>query len=66
MAGVRAYDTSDPAFIDAGPTYEALTGAYAGLAPYPVDLIVDEYGTIVYVSREYDPDTMFAVLDGLL
>ncbi|MBD3334588.1 MAG: T9SS type A sorting domain-containing protein [Candidatus Eisenbacteria bacterium] len=35
-------------------------------APYPQDIIIDQNGIVRYWSWEYDPQTLIAVIDGLL
>ncbi|MEQ1502050.1 MAG: redoxin domain-containing protein [Myxococcota bacterium] len=52
--------------IDEGTTYDTLEAVYDGGNPFPVDILVDKAGIIRYVSREYDPDGMLAVLPDLL
>lgn len=47
-------------------TYRQFTQAYAGVNPYPVDVIVDKQGIIRYVAREYDPAAMDAMIQQLL
>lgn len=37
-----------------------------GLSPFPLDVIIGPDGTIAYLRREYDPEAMKAVIDGLL
>jgi hypothetical protein len=39
---------------------------FRGANPFPVDVIVDRSGTIVYVAREYDPAAMEQVIERLL
>lgn len=39
---------------------------FKGVNPFPVDVIVDKDGTIVYIAREYDPDAMDDILTRLL
>ena len=47
-------------------TYAALTRNFKGSNPFPVDVVVDADGKIVYVAREYDPDGIRAAIDALL
>jgi hypothetical protein len=47
-------------------TYAALTRDFRGSNPFPVDVVVDADGKIVYVAREYDPDGIRAAIDALL
>lgn len=67
---VRAFVDKLGVSYDAGleqtDTYRALTENFAGSNPFPVDVIVDRDGIIVYIAREYDPDAMAEVIEGLL
>lgn len=47
-------------------TYRAIAGNFAGLNPFPIDVIVDRDGRIVHIQREYDPDALADVLERLL
>jgi len=47
-------------------TYAALNQLFKGANPFPVDVVVDKDGKIVYVAREYDPDGIRAAIDALL
>jgi hypothetical protein len=47
-------------------TYAALHQHFKGANPFPVDVVVDGTGKIVYVAREYDPDGITAAIDALL
>ena len=47
-------------------TSAALNQQFKGANPFPVDVVVDTDGTIVYVAREYDPDGIRAAIDALL
>jgi hypothetical protein len=72
MDGVTQYLTHVPATYAVGledpstKTYAALTAAYKGLNPFPVDTLIDKNGIIQYVGREYDPDTLDALIQKLL
>jgi hypothetical protein len=72
MDGLQSYLTHVPQSFPIGledpstKTYAALTAVYKGLNPYPVDVILDRNGTVVYVGREYDPETIRATIDKLL
>ena len=35
-------------------------------APYPIDVVVDADGTIVYLSRTYEPDALAAAVESVL
>lgn len=52
--------------LEQSETYEGLTQNFAGLNPFPVDVLVDKAGMIRYVAREYDPDALTAMIDLLL
>ena len=47
-------------------TYAALTQNFAGLNPFPVDVVVGKDGKIAYIAREYDPDALVEVFERLL
>jgi hypothetical protein len=47
-------------------TYSALNQRFKGANPFPVDVVVDRNGKIVYVAREYDPNGITAAIDALL
>ena len=46
--------------------YLRFAGNFRGSNPFPIDVIVDCDGTIVYVAREYEPEGMYAVIERLL
>ena len=48
------------------PTYKALVEQNKGANPFPVDVVVDRYGIITYVAREYDPEGIIAAIDAAL
>lgn len=70
MGQVQAFVDKLGASYDIGlettGTYRALTQNFAGLNPFPTDVIVDRDGTIVYIAREYDPEAMTEVIERLL
>lgn len=72
MGGLQQYLTHIPQTYPIGledpstKTYGALTAVYKGLNPYPVDIVLDRNGTVVYVGREYDPQTIKQTIDKLL
>lgn len=39
---------------------------FRGSNPFPVDIVVDRNGTIVYIAREYDPAALSAAIEKLL
>ena len=47
-------------------TYTALNQNFKGTNPFPVDVVVDRDGKIVYIAREYDPDGIRAAIDALM
>lgn len=47
-------------------TYDSLVQNFAGLNPFPVDVIIGKDGKIEYVTREYDPDAMTQIIERLL
>ena len=47
-------------------TYKALVNTFKGANPFPVDVVVGKDGTISYISREYDPDSIFEAIDAAL
>jgi len=72
MAGLQQYLTHIPQTYPIGledpstTTYAAMTAVYKGLNPFPVDIVLDRNGTVVYVGREYDPQTIKQTIDKLL
>ncbi len=46
--------------------YRRFAENFPGANPFPIDVIVDRDGTIVYVAREYDPEAMEEVIERLL
>jgi hypothetical protein len=72
MEGVRKFVANlHPTFPigledPATKTYAALNQNFKGANPFPVDVVVDRGGTIVYIAREYDPDGIRAAIDALL
>lgn len=57
---------SFPMGIETSDTYDALEGIYDGGNPFPVDVLIDKQGVIRYISREYDPDALAAMIPDLL
>ncbi|WP_437799273.1 redoxin domain-containing protein [Sorangium sp. So ce693] len=47
-------------------TYGAVTSNFPGPNPFPVDVIVGKDGIVRYVTHEYDPDAMTAVIEQAL
>ena len=54
-----------PVGLDLTNSYGAFTSA-KGISPFPLDVIVDKSGVVVWVGTEYVPDKMSAVIDDLL
>lgn len=59
-------DITYPAGVEDTATYELFRENFDGTNPFPVDVIIDKQGIIRYVSREYDPQAMTAVIQELL
>jgi hypothetical protein len=55
-----------PVGLEDTANYPSFAENFRGPNPFPVDVIVDRDGTIVYVAREYDPAAMTAVIEKLL
>jgi peroxiredoxin len=55
-----------PLGLEKTRTYAALTQNFAGLNPFPVDVVVGKDGRIAYIAREYDPDALVEIIDKLL
>ncbi len=54
-----------PVMHDTAGTY----GDYDHLgatAPFPLDIVIDQQGTVAYLNTRYEPDELQAVIDGLL
>jgi hypothetical protein len=52
--------------IEETETYTSLVQNFAGLNPFPVDVLIDKKGMIRYVSREYDPYAIDELIQQLL
>jgi peroxiredoxin len=55
-----------PLGLEQTRTYAALTQNFAGLNPFPVDVVVGKDGRIAYIAREYDPEALVQVIERLL
>jgi len=68
--GVRAFvdklGVTYPTGLEQTETYRALTANFEGTNPFPVDVIIDRDGKIVYIAREYDPEAMAEIIERLL
>lgn len=54
-----------PVALDDADTYRLYADEDAP-APYPIDVVADADGTIVYLAREYDPDALREAVEGVL
>lgn len=52
--------------IEQSGTYSSLVQNFAGLNPFPVDVLIGKDGTIRYITREYDPYAMDEMIQQLL
>lgn len=82
VVGLDAHDTVDqisqvndyrenlgitfPMGIEQTKTYAAIQENYKGLNPFPTDLVIGKDGRIAYLSREYDPGAIDALITRLL
>ena len=68
-ADLNAFITTNgvtfPILIDTGNTYMSYDNL-AAIAPYPIDIVLDADGTIVYLSRTYEPDALRAAVESVL
>ena len=62
---VRQAGITFPIVVDADDHLHSFEAGVA-ITPYPLDVVVDEDGTIVYLSREFDLDTLTAIIETLL
>lgn len=54
-----------PVLVDTTNTYSEYDNDGA-ISPYPIDLVLDADGTIVYLSRTYEPDALRAAVESVL
>ena len=70
IAGVQRFTenlgVTFPVGLEQTGSYRRFAENFAGANPFPVDVIVDRDGTIVYVAREYDAAAMESVIERLL
>lgn len=59
-------DVTYPVGTETTDVYSEIEGIHDGGNPFPVDIIVDQYGIIQYIGREYDALAMQGVVDELL
>lgn len=52
--------------IETSGTYTSLVQNFAGLNPFPVDVLIGKDGRIRYITREYDPYAMTEIIEQLL
>ena len=52
---------------DTSSSYSRFAAAGGGaISPFPLDVVIDSAGTVRYVSREYEPTEMRAIIELLL
>ncbi len=56
---------SFPMGFDTGESYKEY-GRGRSISPFPLDVIIDQSGKVVYTKRVYDPDAMLTVIEALL
>lgn len=54
-----------PILIDTADTYSEYDNVGA-ISPYPIDLVIDADGTIVYLARTYEPAALRAAVESVL
>ena len=64
-AFLSATGVTFPILVDIDNTYIEYDQDGA-TSPYPIDLVVDADGTIVYLSRTYEPDALRAAVESVL
>jgi peroxiredoxin len=42
------------------------SGGGSSISPFPLDVVIGRDGTIRYISREYEPDQMIAIIEQAL
>lgn len=47
-------------------SYSGFRSGNVGLSPFPLDVVIDRQGNIRYISREYDPAELGAVIEAAL
>ncbi|MGE3508394.1 MAG: peroxiredoxin family protein [Vicinamibacterales bacterium] len=55
-----------PIGLEQTANYVSYVRNYRGANPFPVDIIADQDGRIVYIAREYEPEAMTALIEELL
>lgn len=65
LAFIESTGASFPVVVDSDATYNRYVNDDA-ISPYPIDIVVDGDGVIVYFSREYDPDALRAAVERVL
>jgi hypothetical protein len=65
LAWFEATGATFPVMVDSDGTYGRYD-ATGATAPFPLDVVVDQQGVVRFVDTRYDPDTLQAVIDGLL
>lgn len=62
---VASMGVTFPILTDTDGTYTEYTVEQA-FTPYPIDVVLDAGGTIVYLSRTYDPEQLRAAVESVL
>lgn len=57
---------SFPTGLETSSTYKGITANFIGINPFPVDVLIDKTGRIVYIAREYDPEAITSNIERLL
>jgi peroxiredoxin len=65
LAFIESTGTSFPVVVDSDATYNRYVSESA-ITPYPIDIVTDSDGVIVYFSREYDPDALRDAVERVL
>lgn len=70
LGGVQRYTenlgVTFPIGLEQTANYVPYVQNYRGANPFPVDIIVDRDGKMVYIAREYEPEAMTAIIEKLL
>ena len=59
---------TSPVLLDSdGAVYRSYdTSALGGYAPFPMQIVIDREGTIVYMARQYDADAIQLAIESAL
>ncbi len=55
-----------PAGLELSSSYSPLRAAVESISPYPLDVVIDQNGDIAYLSGEYDPNALTAIVNTLI